>query len=364
MDRNRELVKAVSLHNRGKLNAAQKIYRKLLAAHSRHAGALSGLGMIAFQRGNHTRAAHLLEQALKVEPANPLFYMNLGVVLEADGRLEGAERAYTRAIALELTFADPYYNLGNLYLQLGEPSRAVNVFDQCMQARGRDFHALAYKAHALREAGRDDESAALLDIDSYLRTYKVDEHLQVDSADLLFDRLAEEVAEHPTIQKNIMSSVNAWHTGELFDAPSTDLGFLRDVFNAAVNWYASMLPVDAMHPMVRWRPDRWRMTGWGVVMRRGGYEKAHIHPNGWVSGVIYLEVPEFVSHSENTDHQGWLELGRPTGELKVARSPELSYVQPIRGQVVLFPSYFFHSTVPLRRDERRICIAFDAEPLN
>ncbi len=291
MDRESELAKAIGLHNRGKLNAAQKIYRKLVAQHSKHAGALSGLGMIAFQQGNHTRAVHLLERAMRVEPANPLFYMNLGVVLEADRRLESAERAYLKAIALDPMFADPYYNLGNLYLRQGEAPRAVSVFDRCMDAKGRDFHALAYKAHALREAGRDEESAALLDFDNYLHTYKVDEHLQVDTADLLFTRLANEVAEHPTMQKNIMSSVNAWHTGELFDDPGADLRVLRDIFNAAVSWYAGMLPADRTHPMVQWRPEQWRMTAWGVVMRRGGYEKAHIHPNGWVSGVIYTTAP-------------------------------------------------------------------------
>jgi hypothetical protein len=35
-------------------------------------------------------------------------------------------------------------------------------------------------------------------------------------------------------------------------------------------------------------------------------------------------------------------------------------VQPAEGRLVLFPSYMWHGTLPIRGDEPRMTIAFDA----
>jgi len=41
-------------------------------------------------------------------------------------------------------------------------------------------------------------------------------------------------------------------------------------------------------------PARWRLHGWAVVLRSGGYQTPHIHPDGIVSGVYYVRVPDTV----------------------------------------------------------------------
>jgi hypothetical protein len=38
------------------------------------------------------------------------------------------------------------------------------------------------------------------------------------------------------------------------------------------------------------------------------------------------------------------------------------YVQPHPGRLVLFPSYFWHGTVPIQGPDARLTIAFDAVP--
>ncbi|HIE65046.1 MAG TPA: hypothetical protein EYQ01_04405, partial [Nitrospira sp.] len=38
--------------------------------------------------------------------------------------------------------------------------------------------------------------------------------------------------------------------------------------------------------------------------------------------------------------------------------------RPAYGQMFLFPSYFYHGTIPFRCSQRRICIAFNVEPLD
>ena len=38
-------------------------------------------------------------------------------------------------------------------------------------------------------------------------------------------------------------------------------------------------------------------------------------------------------------------------------------IQPNDGEIVLFPSSLFHSTIPINKNEERIVIAFDMMPL-
>ena len=59
-----------------------------------------------------------------------------------------------------------------MYLRQGKPEQAIEMFDSCMDANGREFHSLAYKAHTLDDAGRHDEACYLLDFDKYVKTYK------------------------------------------------------------------------------------------------------------------------------------------------------------------------------------------------
>ena len=42
--------------------------------------------------------------------------------------------------------------------------------------------------------------------------------------------------------------------------------------------------------------------------------------------------------------------------------PELTTFRPEPGMMLLFPSYFFHRTLPFQSHETRISIAFDVMP--
>jgi hypothetical protein len=44
-------------------------------------------------------------------------------------------------------------------------------------------------------------------------------------------------------------------------------------------------------------------------------------------------------------------------------APEVRAVQPEEGMMILFPSYFYHRTVPFETGETRISIAFDVMPV-
>jgi hypothetical protein len=66
--------------------------------------------------------------------------------------------------------------------------------------------------------------------------------------------------------------------------------------------------------------------------------------------------------SEDRAHAGWLEFGRPDCALADDAKLELTAQQPHAGLALLFPSYFFHGTIPFEGSEERIGIAFDVYP--
>lgn len=353
--------RAVADHHAGRVRAAAKGYQAIIKAAPDHADALSSLAMIESRSGRHQRAIHLLQRAVSADGSNPGHYMNLGAALASASRPEQAAAAYQRAIGLLPTYPDPYYNLGDLQLREGQAEAAVETFAACEAARGRDYLALAYRVHALRDAGREEESRWLLDYDHYLMGHDFTAPTGYEDLAGFNKALAEHVSTHPTLRGGMLSTENGEHTGELLEHPPAVMRALESRIHEGVHAYMEALPNDPEHPVVKFRPQRYRISSWGVVMNDRGHERPHVHPNGWLSGVLYLELPAVIGDPQRQP-EGWLEFGRPTSALGFKSPPELRHARPAYGRMWLFPSYFYHGTVPFRSEERRICIAFDVEP--
>jgi Flp pilus assembly protein TadD len=356
------MTEAVSLHHADDFSAASRIYRQVLHLFPDHPDALSSLAMIESQKRRPAKAIKLLRRAISLVDDNAGYYMNLGSALTQTGEIDDAAAAYIRAIELAPTYPDPYYNLGDLYLGTARPDDAIAVFDACIAARGRDFHALAYKAHALRDANKADEARLLLDRDLFIKRYKFD--VPEGYADLaeLNATLAHHVSTHGSIEANVRSTVNGDHTGELLRPPLGPMSQMEEVINTAIAWYVRQLPDLPEHPFIQHCPVAWRLTAWGVVLKSKGHERSHIHPNGWLSGVFYVQLPEIIDDAQFKP-QGWLEFGCPTADLHVQSAQETEVYKPQYGNIILFPSYFYHGTIPFKSKEKRICISFDAEPI-
>lgn len=353
---------AIQFHRDSRFREAESLYRQLLALDANHIGALSGLAMIEHQAGNPLAALELIQRAIGLGAREAGFFMNLGAICVSAGRADEADAAFREAIAREPRYGDPYYDLGNLYLSQGKAAEAVAIFDACMAARGRDFHALAYQAHALAQAGETAKAGRLLDFDTYVKTYPFEAPDGFADIPAFNKALGRYIKTHPTLQGGVMSTENGRHTGELIKPPLGPMEGMIARIDQAVRWYKAQLPDDPDHPAVKWAPEKWRLTAWGVVMHNRGHERPHIHPNGWLSGVFYLQLPAVINDAARRP-EGWLEFGRPTPHLNVSGGFDIRQYQPAYGQMFLFPSYYYHGTVPFRSEERRVCVAFDVEPV-
>ncbi|HEX8757071.1 MAG TPA: tetratricopeptide repeat protein [Steroidobacteraceae bacterium] len=105
---------------------------------------------------------------------------------------------------------------------------------------------------------------------------------------------------------------------------------------------------------------RWRFNGsWSVRLRDRGFHMSHVHPRGWISSAFYVALPEVMAEAR-TD-EGVLSFGKPGILTSPSLEPEYT-VRPAPGMLVLFPSYFWHGTVPFQSPQPRLTVAFDAVP--
>jgi uncharacterized protein (TIGR02466 family) len=120
------------------------------------------------------------------------------------------------------------------------------------------------------------------------------------------------------------------------------------------------------HPMMRARPVSASISSWAVMVRREGHESWHIHPDGWISGVYYVDLPHIEPAAmavAGIPPPGSIEFGPFPFRPSDARIPGARWhVEPQAGMLLLFPSYYAHRTWPTGVSENRIVVAFDVVP--
>ena len=126
---------ANALRREGKLAAARKGYRRVLAIDWRQPEALNNGGIVAFQLGRADEALQLLEAAVALQPAEAEAHNNLALVLHAVGRAAEAAAGCRRALTLNPRLADAHFNLGNALLDLNQPAAAAAAYEQAASLR-------------------------------------------------------------------------------------------------------------------------------------------------------------------------------------------------------------------------------------
>lgn len=112
-------------HQAGRLREAEANYRDVLAANSRHTGALGYLGLLAHQAGHSDAAIDLLRKAIASDKRNPEPHYNLARILSDCGRDDDAIMHNRKALEIDPDFPGAHNNLGALLLLHGRPAEAL-----------------------------------------------------------------------------------------------------------------------------------------------------------------------------------------------------------------------------------------------
>lgn len=114
------LVRAITRHQAGELDAAARAYRAILADHPDHADALHLLGLVLFQNGDAVTATDHIRRAIVIDPRAAMYHANLGRILMAQGRAADAAEAYREAVALTPKDAAVHSDLAAALVSTGD----------------------------------------------------------------------------------------------------------------------------------------------------------------------------------------------------------------------------------------------------
>ncbi len=151
---------AIQHHQAGRLQAAEQIYRQILALEPNHADAWNLLGVIAHQMGRHEVAVQCIGRAIGLQGSTPAFHYNLGVAFKDQGKLDEAIAAYRRALELNPDYAEAHGNLGNALKDQGKLDEAIACYRRALELKP-DFAVVHDNLGlALKGQGKLDEAIA------------------------------------------------------------------------------------------------------------------------------------------------------------------------------------------------------------
>jgi tetratricopeptide (TPR) repeat protein len=309
--------------------------------------------------GEAPRALELLQAGLARAPDSAAFLTSIGVVLEGLDR-PGEALPYLRAaIPRAQNPAQARRNLVPALLRTGAAAEGLEICDALANVAPDDQMLIAYRSTALRLSG-DARHAALCDYARLVRTYRLQPPARYADLAEINARFALELQSlHQESRRPLAQSLRGG-TQTQRDLPTDNL-LVADFFamiDAPVRDYIARLQGAPDHPVDRRRRASYRISGsWSVRLEPGGFHIDHVHPQGWLSSAYYVSLPPV---ADEVSRAAWLKFGEPG--VRVGLPPE-HFVKPEAGMLVLFPSFFWHGTVPFDRGGGRLTAAFDVLPV-
>ncbi len=149
---------ALKHHQKGELQQAEVIYRQVLQVEPDNADALHLLGVIANQLGQNEIAIGLIEKAINVNQAIPLYHNNAGNVYRALNKLEEAIACYHRALSFKPDYHEALNNMGTALAEQGKLDEAIACYRRALSFKPESYEAHYNMGNALKEQGKLDEA--------------------------------------------------------------------------------------------------------------------------------------------------------------------------------------------------------------
>jgi tetratricopeptide (TPR) repeat protein len=308
------------------------------------------------------RSETLLREGLARYPEDPVLLQSLGVLLdELDRTHEGLE-LLQRAQAWAPHVPQVRANLVCALLRLGRGDEALREIEPLRRADPLNQEWICYETMALRQLGHP-RYRELCDFDLMVRPYQLQAPSGFATIEAFNEALADSLRQlhvleaHPldqSVRGGSQTSRSLLHV----DDPVIGM-FLKMLDEPLRAYIDAMGKPDPDHPWSGRKTGKYRLTGaWSVKLKPGGFHINHVHPAGWISGPYYVKVPDVVSGGAG--QQGWVTFGEPRWPTPGCTVEKI--VQPKPGLQVLFPSYFWHGTIPFSSGER-MTAPLDAAPV-
>lgn len=382
-----------ALQDLGKLDEAVESFHKALAYDPDNVRAHNNLGNAFKNLGQLDEAVASFRKALAIAPDFAETHYNLGSAFSEMKQLEKAVESYHKSLAIKPGYATAHRNLGNALKKLGRFEDAIRSYDlahsnfasddlietnycrykslECdyLLERYDDFYrkldelikvdfvninVAAFSAFAAQQLDHVDPYPFCKNPMDFVRIYNG----LADVEDILESLVGEIQRREAVWEPPGIATIKGFQSASnLFINPTGIFADLDRIIKEKIEVYRSEFSTENCN-FIRLMPKTLSIQGWGVRLLKGGHQKEHIHPDGWLSGVFYLKVPEFRNQEEGSIEFGLWGFNYPILDKDYPRKR----YYPKSGDFALFPSSLFHRTIPFHSDDERLCIAFDLFP--
>jgi tetratricopeptide (TPR) repeat protein len=379
----------------GEFERAESTLRDCLRLEPQHVDAHGDFARLIWMgTGDVAQATAMLDQALRKFAHNDALWAARAAVLQGAGNPRGAYECLAQRI--QQTSSPALLVRAGLAALEFDPQTAVELAQRALKVLPGDVPARKLLAAALLGVGDASEALPLCEAllnaephDQYLialqttawrllddpsytqacdyRQFVVAYQLQVpqpwsDLAGFLADvkrslERLHEALRHPLLFQSLRHGTET--TEDLTHSEDPAIRALFAAFDAPIRDY--MARAGNGTDFLRTRNNgMYRFNGsWSVRLRASGFHHNHVHPRGWISSACYIDLPAVMSDAQS--REGALTFGEPGIITKPPLHSEHE-VRPTAGMLVLFPSYFWHGTVPFSGERTRLTVAFDAVP--
>ena len=390
------LTHARSLIALERFDQAELALRECVRLEPRRAEAHDSLAQLVWMRtGNIIEATRVLDQAIEKYEHDDALWAGKAVLLQGAGDARGAFsclvkraarpqpppalliRAGLAALEFEpataLTFAEQAMRAqpNNLaarkllcaaYLGVGDAAAAISECAILLQATPDDQYLIAMQTTALRLLN-DSRYDALCDYDKMVLSQLLDTPPGWSNLGSFLTELTAHLGAlhnphgHRLLYQSLRQGTET--TQDLSRSQDPVIQALFHAFAAPIERYREHIG-EGKDPLRRRNQGASRFNGsWSVRLHRAGYHTSHVHPRGWISSACYIQLPDSMTAAHTGE--GILSFGAPGMITRPPLDAELS-VRPELGQLVLFPSYFWHGTRPFQSEQARLTVAFDVVP--
>jgi tetratricopeptide (TPR) repeat protein len=387
---------ARSLITLERFDQAEVALRECVRLEPRRVDAHDSLAQLIWMRtGNIIEATRVLDQALEKYEHDDALWAAKAVLLQGAGDARGGYACLAKRVARPQPPPMLLIRAGLAALEF-EPATALKLAEQALRAQPKN--PTVRKLLCAAYLGVGEGAAALIECATLLKATPDDQYLiamQATALRLLNDPRYEVLCDYdkmvvsqsletppgwsdlPSFLADLTSRLNALHNPHghrlLYQSlrqgteTTQDLSRKDDpVIQALFHAFAAPIARYRDHigqgedPLRRRNRGASRFNGsWSVRLHRAGYHTSHVHPRGWISSACYIQLPD--SMRAGHTGEGILSFGAPGMVTTPPLDAELS-LRPEAGQLVLFPSYFWHGTLPFHSEQPRLTVAFDVVP--
>ena len=367
-------------------------YKKVIQINPNKPEAYCNLGLIMKEQGRLDEAIIYIRKSLYIKPNFSEAYNNLGNIYKEQGKLKDAIKYYNLAIDANLNYIDSYLNKGLILQELGDYEDAINTFEKALKLdvtkkiQFLDNHILRclfFQGNKIKFSNKLDHLISSNHNNSLIGSLcsrgnikynlkRYNPFCNYPMKYIFYKSLYKDYDFEKTFIKNISNIFNNKNlnirsqkllingkqtAGNLFVNKHRSMNEIKKIIFKELENYKNKFKDSNEGFILDW-PDKYAIHGWVVKMKSEGVIRPHMHDKGWISGSIYINVP-----NSKRKNDGNLVLCIEEKEnLRNKRDVKEKTVKVKTGTLCLFPSSLLHYSLPFKSDEERIVLAFDIIP--